>query len=130
MQCIRNILRGYVVQRLRSTTPATPPTRVGSQRPLFPGGDRVRRALLLLLKALGFAVLAVLWVWFVLPQRCGMHYRPTPPELAAFYEEKRKKRRARLIRQAFEQWQRQENETRTRRVWENRNDFYKKGRKK
>lgn len=90
----------------------------------------MKRDFFLLLKALGWMILAVLWVWFVLPQRFSMHHRPTPPELAAFYEEKRRKRRARLLRQAFEQWQRQENETRTQRVWKNRNDFYKKGRKK
>ena len=90
----------------------------------------MKRDFFLLLKALGWMILAVLWVWFILPQRLSMHHHRTPPELAAFYEEKRKKRRARLIRQAFEQWQRQENETRTQRVWKNRNDFYKKGRKK
>jgi hypothetical protein len=36
---------------------------------------------------------------------------------------------ARLLRQAFEQWQQKENETRTRRVWKNRNDFYKGAKK-
>lgn len=89
----------------------------------------MKRAFFLLLKALGFAVLAVLWVWFILPQRLSMHHHRTPPELAAFYEEKRKQRRARLLRQAFEQWQQKENETRTRRVWKNRNDFYKGAKK-
>lgn len=89
----------------------------------------MKRALLMLAKALGRIVLAVLWVWFVLPQRLSMHHHRTPPELAALNEEKRKKRRARRIRQAFDQWQRQENETRTKRVWKNRNDFYKGAKK-
>lgn len=84
----------------------------------------MKRAFFLLLKALGLAVLAVLWVWFVLPQRLSMHHQPTPPELAALNEEKRKKRRARLLRQAFDQWQQKENETRTEKVWKNRNQFF------
>jgi hypothetical protein len=83
----------------------------------------MKRLLILLAKGLWLLFVAAIALWFF-PL---FFQKRTDPELAAYYEEKHKRRRASLLRRAFEIWQRKENQTRSQRAWENRNDFFRKG---
>jgi len=83
----------------------------------------MKRFLIILAKGLWLLFAAAIALWF-LP---FFFQSKTDPELSAFYEEKRRKRQQYLLRRAFDIWQRKENQTRSQRAWENRNNFFRKG---
>ena len=82
----------------------------------------MKRFLIILAKGLWLLFVAAIALWFFpffFPKR-------TDPELAAYYEDKRRKRQQYLLRRAFEIWQRKENRKRSARIWKNHSDFFTK----
>ena len=79
--------------------------------------------LLKLAKAAGFVLLAAVLVWF--SPVLLFQNNSTDPRFTAAFQKKRRQHKEAKFRKALEKWIRKENQTRSKKAWKNRNNFYK-----
>lgn len=80
----------------------------------------MKRVCLTILRAAGVVLLAVLWLWFLpvtLFDVLTGDYARRQAQIDAWWHKNQ--------RRLFDQWLAKENKRRHKRVWKNRNDFYK-----